>query len=102
VFNREDDITVISQCRGVNPTVRFDDIALSPHNIVALDVCNKLVEIHLVSAGRGHEGRSRCNFAGVHDQYMCVTGAVGSNGKRDKWGRKHSVFVSRRLVPSQL
>jgi hypothetical protein len=94
VFNREDDITVISQCGRVDPTVRFDDIALSPHNMVALDVCNKLVEIHLISAGRRHEGRSRCNFAGVHDQYMCVTGAVGFKGKSDKWGRKRSVFGS--------
>jgi hypothetical protein len=53
VFNREDNITVISQCGRVDPTVCFDDIALSPHNMVALDVRNNLVEIHLVSAGRG-------------------------------------------------
>jgi hypothetical protein len=67
VFNRQNDITVISQGRRVHISICFDDIALSPHNIVMLDVRNKLVEIHLVSAGRGHEGQPTCNFARVHD-----------------------------------
>jgi hypothetical protein len=35
--------------------------------MIALDVCNKLVEIHLVSAGKRHEGGSARNLAGVHD-----------------------------------
>jgi hypothetical protein len=66
VFNCEDDISVIGRSRWVNPTICFDNIAFSPHNMVALDVCNKVVQIHLVSAGRGHEGRATGNFAGVH------------------------------------
>ena len=35
--------------------------------MIALDVRNKVVEIHFVSASGRHEGGSVCNLAGVHD-----------------------------------
>ena len=70
VLDREDNITVMSQCRWVDPTISSDDIASSPHNRVAHDVCNKLIQIHLVSAGKGHKAESMCNFAGAHDLHM--------------------------------
>ena len=69
-LNREDDITVISHSRWVNPTISLDNIALHPQSTVALDVCDKLVEIHLVSASRRHEAWSMHNFTATHDAYM--------------------------------
>ena len=66
VLDREDDITMMSQCRWVDLTISSDDIASSLHSMVALDVCNKLMEIHLVSASRRHEGRSSRHFARVY------------------------------------
>lgn len=71
MIDGEDDIAVISQSRSVDPTVSFDNIALSLHLLVALDVGNKLVEIHLVGTSWGHEGWSTRNIARVHasDQF---------------------------------
>ena len=66
VFNREDDITVIGQSRWVDPTISFDDIASSSHSVIALDVRNKLMEVHLISAGRRHECRSMRNLLDIH------------------------------------
>jgi len=59
VFYREDDITVMNPCRRIDITIGFDDIMLGLHRVIALDVCNKLVEVHLVSACIGHKGPSR-------------------------------------------
>jgi hypothetical protein len=66
MFNREDDITMMSPCRWIDITIDFDDIALGLHRVIALDLCNKLMEIHLVSASRGHEGWSSRHFARVY------------------------------------
>jgi hypothetical protein len=69
VLNREDNITVMSECRWVDPTISSDDIASSLHNVVARDVCNKLVQIHLVGACKRHKAESMRNFAGAHDPH---------------------------------
>jgi len=66
MFNREDDIAMMSPCRGIDIAIDSYDIAPGLHRVVALDVCNKLVEVHLVSASRGHEGRSSRHFAYVY------------------------------------
>jgi hypothetical protein len=58
---------VTSQSRWVDPTVSLDDIASSSRSMIVLDVRNKLVEIHLVSACGRHEGGPPRNLAGVHD-----------------------------------
>ena len=62
MFDREDDITMVSPCRRIDITIDSDDIASGLHRMVALDLRNKLVEIHLVSASRGHEGWSTRHF----------------------------------------
>jgi hypothetical protein len=78
VLDREDNITVMSECRWVDPTISSDDIASSPHNRVARDVCNKLVQIHLVSASKRHKAESI--FAGAHDLHTRVVGWPASRG----------------------
>ena len=79
VLDREDNITVMSECRWVDPTIGSDDIASSPHNRVARDVCHKLIQIHLVSASKRHKAESMRNFAGAHD--LRVAGIKGNSGK---------------------
>jgi len=67
VLDREDNITVMSECRWVDPTISSDDIASSLHNRVTCDVCDKLVQIHMVIASKRHEAESMRNCAGAHD-----------------------------------
>jgi hypothetical protein len=69
VLDGEDNITVMSECRWIDPTISSDDIASSLHNVVARDVCNKLVQIHLVGACKRHKAESMRNFAGAHDPH---------------------------------
>ena len=63
VLDREDNITVMSECGWVDPTISSDDIASSSHNRVARDVCNKLIQIHLVGTSKRH----KADFTGAHD-----------------------------------
>jgi hypothetical protein len=67
MLNREDNITVMSECRWIDPAISSDDVASSLHNVVARDVRNKLVQIHLVSASSRHKAESMRNLAGAHD-----------------------------------
>jgi hypothetical protein len=81
VLNREDNITVTSPRRRVDITVNFDDIALGFHDVIVLDVCNKLVEVHLVSAGGGDNRWSRRHFAWAsHCMGLRVKGFRAMNG----------------------
>jgi hypothetical protein len=66
VLDGEDNITVMSECGWIDPTISSDDIASSLHIVVARDVCNKLVQIHLVSASKRHKAESMRNCAGAH------------------------------------